>query len=69
MGGPIVLLPSRPLLYNMGMVGVPVEMHRTLILLYPVVVQQLIALLQDLRDGDVPWFHCVITVCSAMRIA
>jgi hypothetical protein len=33
MGGPIVLLPLNPLVYNLGMGGGLVEMHRNLILL------------------------------------
>jgi hypothetical protein len=69
MGGPIILLPSRPLAYNMGMVRVLVEMHRYLILLHPVIMLPLIAFLQDAWDGDVPWFYHVITVCSASRFA
>lgn len=35
MGGPIILLSSRPLVYNMGMVRVLVETHRNLILFVP----------------------------------
>lgn len=67
MGGPIILLPSRPLVYNMGMVRVLVEMHRNLILLHPVIMLPLIAFLQDQRYALVLSCHYRVQ-CNAFCI-